>query len=150
MISKATTVEAYLQELEPDRRKTIAKIRAEILKNLPAGFEETMTYGMIGYVVPKSIYPEGYHCDPKTPLPFLSLASQKNYISFYHMALQLLPDLESWFRAELLKIGQKVEIGKACIRFKKTEQIPSFLIGEMVSKVTLDEWIRLYEINLRK
>lgn len=146
MQSKATTVEQYIAELPAERHKAISELRRAIKKNLPKGFKEGMGYGMIGYVVPHNIYPSGYHCDPKQPLPFMSLASQKNYISVYHMGVYGDNDLGKWFvlAYEKLKIG-KLDIGKCCIRFKKMDSIPYKLIGELATKITVAEWISVYE-----
>ena len=151
MNSKAKTPEAYLEELPADRKEVIGKIRKIILDNLPEGFEETMNYGMIGYVVPHSIYPGGYHCTPELPLPFLSLASQKNHIGFYHMGIYAEPELMDWFTAEFPKhSSRKLDMGKSCIRFKNLQDIPYELLGELVSKMSVDEWIALYEKNIKR
>lgn len=121
MQSKATTPDDYIKELPPDRREAIMKLRQEILKNIPKGFEETMGYGMMGYVVPHSIYPAGYHCKPADPLPFANIASQKNFIAFYHMGIYTDPQLLDWFVKEYPKhTDAKLDMGKSCIRFKKT------------------------------
>lgn len=151
MQSKASTVEAYLASLPADRQEVINRIRKEILKNLPKGFEECMNYGMIGYVVPHSLYPAGYHCDPKLPLPFLGLASQKNAISLYHMGIYADPALMKWFTTEHAKASaKKLDMGKSCIRYKKAEDIPFSLIGKLVSKMKPKDWIALYESMLKK
>ena len=127
------------------------KLRAVILKNLPEGFEETMNYGMIGYVVPHTLYPEGYHCDPKLPLPFINLASQKNYIALYHMGVYSDPDLLKWFKeAYADRVPTKLDMGKSCIRFKKPEHIPYDLVGELCSKVGTSEWISRYEKAVKR
>ncbi len=145
MTSTATTPEAYLESLPDERRPIITAIREVILKNLPEGFEEQMSYGMLGWVVPHSRYPAGYHCDPKLPLPFLNLASQKNHISLYHSALYE-GELLNWFRAEWPKhSSKKLDMGKCCVRFKKPEDVPVELIGQLVSKVTPQQWIDYYE-----
>ncbi len=150
MQSKATTVEQYIQELPADRIETIRKLVDTIRKNLPAGFSEGMSYGMPGWVVPHALYPAGYHCDPKQALPFISLASQKNHISVYHMAMYA-GALLDWFNEEWkLHSAKKPDIGKSCIRFKKAEDIPFDLIGKLVSKITPQEWISLYESALKK
>jgi uncharacterized protein YdhG (YjbR/CyaY superfamily) len=150
MISQAETPEQYIRELPEERRPVIKNIRSAILENLPSGFEETMSYGMIGYVVPHSVYPDGYHADPALPLPFINLASQKNHIALYHMALYSDDELNEWFRSEYKKIvGKNPDMGKSCIRFKKAESIPMELIGDLASKMTAEEWIELYE-NKRK
>jgi hypothetical protein len=149
MQSKSKTVKEYLLSLPEDRAKVISKIRNAILKNLPKGFEETMQYGMISYVVPHSIYPAGYHTNSKDALPFISLASQKNYISLYHMALYD-GNLLDWFKAEWNEItDQKLDMGKGCVRFKRIEDIPVSLIGELCSRVTVSQWIERYERTLK-
>ena len=141
--------EEYINELPEERKAIISKVRETILKNLPKGFQEGMGYGMIGYVVPHSLYPKGYHCNPKLPLPFLSLSSQKNYISLYHMGLYE-GELLEWYKNEWKKVSsKKVDIGKCCIRFKKPEDVPLELIGELVSKVTPQQWIEYYEANVK-
>lgn len=146
MNSKATTVNKYLDQLPSDRKKAVDELRKVILKNLPKGFKEEMSYGMIGYVVPHSLYSPGYHCDPKLPLPFLNIASQKNFISLYHMGLYANDNLMKWFTDEFKKRSiSKLDMGKSCIRFKKPEQIPFELIGELVAKMTVQDWIQLYE-----
>lgn len=151
MISKAKTPEAYLAELPPERKEVVAKLRQVILDNLPEGFEETMNYGMIGYVVPHSIYPGGYHCTPEMPLPFMSLASQKNHIGFYHMGIYAEPKLMEWFTSEYPKhSSRKLDMGKSCIRFKNMKDIPYALLGELVRKMSVDEWIALYEKNIKR
>src|SRR3954452_7713248 len=129
MQSKATTVDAYLQSLPPDRREALNAVRDVIFKNLDRKYEEGMQYGMIGYYVPHSVYPKGYHCDPKQPLPFAGLASQKNYMSVYLMSLYSVDDNPGnpharWFRDAWTKTGKKLDMGKACIRFKKVEDLP--------------------------
>jgi len=151
MQSKATTVEQYLAELPADRQKTMEMLRKVIKKHLPKGFKEGMGYGMIGYVVPHSKYPAGYHCDPKQPLPFLSIASQKNFIAVYHMGVYANPALLKWFTAAHAKASpKKLDMGKSCMRYKKQEDIPFELIGELASKITPDEWIAIYEKNFKK
>lgn len=151
MISKAQTPEAYLAELDPERQEVIGKLREIILDNLPEGFEETMNYGMIGYVVPHSLYPDGYHCSPELPLPFLSLASQKNHIGFYHMGIYAEPKLMDWFTSEYPKhSSRKLDMGKSCIRFKNMRDIPYALLGELVTKMSAQEWIALYEKNIKR
>lgn len=150
MQSKATSVEEYIAGLTDDRRKAIETLRKQIKKNLPKGFEEVMSYGMIGYVVPHKLYPSGYHCDPKLPLPFINMASQKNHISIYHMALYE-GELLDWLRDECKKVSsKKMDVGKCCIRFKKPEDIPFDLLGKLVSKVTPKQWIEYYEANVKR
>jgi len=151
MTSKATTPEQYIQELPEDRVEAIIKLRKVINDNLPKGFKETMSYGMIGYVVPHEIYPAGYHCTPNLPLPFMSFASQKNSVNFYHMGIYTNSELLKWFTSEYPKYcKQKLDMGKSCIRFKKLDQIPFELIGELVKKVTVEEWITTYESAIKK
>lgn len=151
MQSKATTVEDYLKELPEDRKVAMTELRKVISKNLPKGFKEGMGYGMMGYDVPHSKYPAGYHCDPTKPLPFMGLASQKNFIAVYHMGVYADPKLLKWFTDEYPKHSKtKLDMGKSCIRFKKPDQIPFKLIGELASKMTPDDWIKLYEKNLKK
>lgn len=126
------------------------ELRKVILKNLPKGFSEVMCYGMLGYVVPHSKYPEGYHCDPDQPLPFMGIASQKNFVSVYHMGMYADTDLLNWFRSEYSKYFKtKLDMGKSCIRFKKIDQIPFKLVGELSSKTTPDKWIAMYEKNVK-
>lgn len=146
MQSKATTVEAYLAEVPEERQQAMKKLRSVIKKNLPGGFKEVMNYGMMGYVVPHSKYPAGYHCNPTDPLPFLSVASQKNSINIYHMGIYVNPKLLKWFQEAHAKASpKKIDMGKSCIRYKKPEDIPYELIGELASKITVDEWIEYYE-----
>lgn len=151
MQSKAENPEQYIEQLPEDRKEAISKLRNIILDNLPDGFEETMNYGMLGYVVPHSTYPKGYHTDPKLPLPFLNIASQKNFIAVYHMAVYAKKDLLEWFTTEYPKhCKTKLDMGKSCIRLKKIDQIPYELIGELVSKITVEEWINIYESNIKR
>lgn len=151
MQSKATTVDQYLAELPEDRRIAMEKLRNIALKNLPKGFKEVMSYGMLGYVVPHEIYPNGYHCTPELPLPFFNIASQKNSINIYHMVLYGNKDLHDWFVAEYPKhCKSKLDMGKSCVRFKKLDDIPYDLIGELLTKITVEDWIELYEKMLKK
>jgi uncharacterized protein YdhG (YjbR/CyaY superfamily) len=151
MTSKAATPEQYIKELPADRKEAITQLRNTILKNLPKGFQEEMSYGMLGYVVPHEIYPAGYHCNPKLPLPFANIASQKNFIALYHMGIYARPDLLKWFTAEYPKYSSaKLDMGKGCIRFKKPEHIPYKLIGELIKKVSVKDWIKAYEENLKR
>jgi uncharacterized protein YdhG (YjbR/CyaY superfamily) len=146
MTSKATTIDQYIAELPEERKVAISKLRNIIIKNLPKGFREEISYGMIGYVVPHEIYPDGYHCTPKLPLPFMNLASQKASINLYHMGIYAQPDLYEWFVTEYAKVCKtKLDMGKSCIRFKKLEDIPYPLIGELVTKVSVADWINWYE-----
>lgn len=151
MQSKATTVDAYIAELPEDRRKAISELRKVIKKNMPKGFQEGMGYGMMGYTVPHSKYPAGYHCNPKDPLPFMSIASQKNFIAVYHMGVYANPQLLKWFtEAHAKASAKKLDMGKSCVRYKKPEDIPYKLIGELAAKITPDEWIAMYEKVLKK
>jgi hypothetical protein len=151
MQSKANTPNEYLDSLPEDRRKVISELRKIIKKNLPKGFKEVMSYGMLGFVVPHSMYPDGYHCTPELPLPFLNLASQKNFIAIYHMGIYADPKLLGWFTKEFPKHSKsKLDMGKSCIRFKKPDDIPVKLIGELASKMTPEDWINLYEKNYKK
>lgn len=146
MQSTATTVEQYLQELPEERMEVVGKLREVILENLPKGFEECMNYGMLGYVVPHSLYPEGYHCDPKLPLPFMNLASQKNFVAVYHMGIYSDPSIMDWFLAQYPKhCKTKLDMGKSCIRFKNLSNVPYGLIGQLASKISVAEWISTYE-----
>lgn len=151
MQSKATTPEQYIAELPDDRKDVLHKLRETILKNLPKGFVEQMNYGMLGYVVPHSIYPEGYHCTPELPLPFMSVASQKNFVAVYHMGIYANKELYDWFVGEYPKhVKTKLDMGKSCIRFKKMETIPYGLIGELCTKMSVDDWITCYTENIKK
>lgn len=139
----------YIKKVAEDKREAIIKLRAEILKNLPKGFEETMSYGMIGYVVPHSIFPKGYHCDPKLPLPFVSIAAQKNFVAFYHMGIYANPKLLNWFVEEYPKhTDAKLDMGKGCVRFKNPEKIPYKLLGQLIKKVSVKQWTTTYEENI--
>ena len=151
MQSKATTPQEYIDSLPAARKQAITELRKVILKNLPKGFSEVMNYGMLGYVVPHSLYPGGYHCDPKQPLPFMNIASQKNFVAVYHMGIYADKKLLAWFTKEYSKYSnKKTDMGKSCMRFKKVEQIPFKLIGELASKITPHEWITMYEKNFRR
>jgi len=146
MKSDANTPQEYIDQLSGERKAVIIQLRQVILDNLPVGFQEEMSYGMIGYVVPHSIYPRGYRANPKLPLPFINIASQKNHIGFYHMGLYADRDLRNWFVEEYDKQGiGKLDMGKSCIRFKKAEQIPYKLIGKLVEKVSVNKWIAMNE-----
>ena len=151
MQSKAITVDEYIKDLPEDRKEVIEKIRKVILDNLPKGFEETISYGMLGYVVPHSIYPKGYHCNTNLPLPFINIASQKNFIALYHMGIYAEPVLLDWFVSEFPKHSKsKLDMGKSCIRFKKMDDIPYELIGQLASKMTTEDWINKYESAFSK
>ena len=151
MQSTATSIEAYLEEIPLERKIAFTKLRETILENIPKGFVEQMSYGMIGYVVPHSIYPAGYHCESKLPLPFIAIASQKNFIALYHMGIYANPELLNWFIAEYPKYSpRKLDMGKSCMRFKKSDDIPFDLIAELCQKITPQDWITLYEREFKK
>ncbi len=148
--SEITTVKDYIKHLPEDRKEVVEKIRTIFNTHLPKGFEETIIYKMIGYVVPKSKYPNGYHCSPELPLPFINIASQKNFIALYHMGLYANKDLYVWFVAEYPKhCKYKLDMGKSCIRFKKMNDIPYNLITELAQKMSPQDWIDLYEANFK-
>ena len=150
MQSKALTVESYLNELPIERQEAMNKLRKAFLKNLPTGYQEEISYGMIGFVVPHTLYPAGYHCTPKLPLPFVNIASQKNFIAIYHVGLYADIELLNWFVSEYAKHSTtKLDMGKSCIRFKKPESIPYELIGELAKKMSVGDWINLYESSFK-
>lgn len=146
MQSKALTPKAYMDELPPERKAPMRKLRATMRKHLPKGFKECISYGMLGYVVPHSLYPPGYHCDPSLPLPFMNLASQKNFIAVYHMGIYADPKLSAWFKAAYAeRVTGKLDMGKSCIRFKNIDNIPFELIGELCTKMSVQECIAFFE-----
>lgn len=145
-----STPNEYMDALPEDRKLVMTELRKAIINNLPKGFEEAISYGMLGYVVPHSIYPAGYHCDTKLPLPFLSIASQKNFVAVYHMGLYADQELLNWFVKEYPKHSKaKLDMGKSCIRFKKMDQVPVELIGELASKMSVEDWIGIYESKFK-
>lgn len=144
MQSKATTVEAYLRELPADRREIVSAIRSVILQNLDKDYEEGMQYGMIGYFVPHRVFPAGYHCDPKQPLPFACLASQKNHVAVYLMSIYMEPSTQRWFEEAWKKTGRKLDMGKSCVRFRKLEDCALDVIGEAIRRVPTQAYIDLY------
>lgn len=151
MTSTAKTPQEYIDLLPDERRPVMTKLRQTILAHLPDGFEETMSYGMIGYVVPHSVYPDGYHCDTTLPLPFLNIASQKNFIALYHSGIYANEDLLKWFREEYPKhSANKLDMGKSCIRFKNINKLPFDLIAELIGKMSCQEWITCYETAMKK
>lgn len=151
MQSKSTNVNDYLKELPVDRVSYFIKLRDTILKNIPKGFEEGISYGMIGYYVPHSIFPDGYHCNPKLPLPFVNIACQKNFFALHHLGIYSNPKLLEWFVNEYPKYSKtKLDMGKGCIRFKKVDDIPYELIGELIRKITVKEWVNLYQESFIK
>lgn len=145
MQSKATTVDQYIEELTSDRQEAISAVRKVILKNIDPSFQETMQYGMIGYSVPHSLYPAGYHCDPKQPLPFAGLASQKNYMSLYLCSAYNDTEFDNWIRTAFEKVGKKLDMGKCCIRFKKLEDLPMDIIAEAFRRVRCSQFVASYE-----
>lgn len=151
MTIDAKNPEEYLEKVPEERKSALHKLRKTILDNLPKGFEETMSYGMIGYVIPHSIYPSGYHCDTSLPLPFMSFASQKNFVALYHSGVYAKPELLDWFVTEYPKhCKRKLDMGKSCIRFKKVDDIPYDLIAELVRKMTVEEFIDIYETSIKR
>lgn len=148
---KATTPEEYISKIPEDRIPYFNKLRQTILDNIPKGFKEEMSYGMIGYVVPKSIYQSGYHCNTELPLPFANIASQKNFIGLYHMGIYANNEILDWFVSEYPNhCKRKLDMGKSCIRFKKPEEIPFDLIAELMQKITVEGWIEMYEKNVKR
>jgi uncharacterized protein YdhG (YjbR/CyaY superfamily) len=151
MTSSAKTPDEYIKQLPEERKAPMGKLRETILANLPAGFHEEMSYGMLGYVVPHDTFPRGYHCDPKLPLPFMNIASQKNFIALYHMGIYAKKELLDWFVAEYPKYSnRKLDMGKSCIRFKKPDEIPFKLIAELCRKMTVEEWVTIYTKEIER
>jgi len=150
MQSRATTIEQYLAELPEDRREAIQTVRQTILKNLPKGYEEGMHYGTIAYFIPHSVYPPGYHCDPKQPLPFAGLASQKHHIAIYLMCIYNDSEHETWFRKAWTDTGKKLNMGKSCVRFKKIEDVPLKVIGQAIKRVSAKKFIDHYEATIKR
>lgn len=148
---QANNPEEYLEQLEEDRREALTKLRQTILENLPEGFSEEFSAGFISYVVPHSLYPDGYHCNPTQPLPFISMTSRKGFVALYHMGIYANEELFKWFQEQYPNHSQrKLDMGKSCIRFKNVKHIPYDLIAELVSKMTTKDWIGLYEKNIKK
>ncbi|WP_282086791.1 DUF1801 domain-containing protein [Aquimarina algiphila] len=144
------TPDEYIDLIPEERKEVMQNLRKVIKENLPKGFSEVISYKMIGYVVPHQLYPDGYHCDPKLPLPFMNIASQKNFIAVYHSGIYANPELMNWFVGEYPKyVKTKLDMGKSCIRFKKIDQIPMKLIGELATKMTPQEWITMYESKVK-
>ena len=151
MKAPGTTVEEILANIPEERKEAFNRLHQTIIENLPKGFEAAMSYGGLGYVVPHSLYPAGYHCKPSEPLPFAGLASQKNSINFYHMGIYSDTKLYDWFVSEYPKHCKlKLDMGKSCIRFKKPDQIPFELMGQLMQKMTVAQWIEIYERMLKK
>lgn len=151
MTIDAKTPDKYIEKLPKERKQALSRLRESIKSNLPSGFEECINYKMIGYVVPHSIYPNGYHVDSKLPLPFINIASQKNFVALYHSGIYADKKLHNWFVAQYPKhVDTKLDMGKSCIRFKNINKIPYDLIAELCQKITPEQWIALYEKNIRK
>ena len=151
MTSKAETPEDYIAQLPEYRKEPIKKLNTLIIKQMPKGLESGMAYGMLAYYVPKSIYPDGYHCKPFPPLPFINLASQKNFIALYHAGMYAKKELYDWFVNEYPKhCKTKLDMGKSCIRFKKTDDIPYDLITQLLGKMNVEEWLDIYEKTIKK
>jgi hypothetical protein len=147
---EANTPDEYIDKLPEDRKQAMTTLRQAILNNLPKGFEEAMSYGMIGYVVPHTIYPKGYHCNTDLPLPFLNIASHKNFIALYHMGIYADSELLEWFKNAYPKhCNTKLNMGKSCIRFQKIDQIPFELIAELITKMSCEKWIEIYESKIK-
>jgi len=143
---KATSVEDYLQQVPLERRPAFGQLRQVILDNIPDGYEECLSYGMIGYVVPHALYPDGYHCSPELPLPFVNIGNQKNYVSLYHSGLYAMPEILDWFVTEYPRhCSNKLDMGKCCVRFKNVNKIPFRLIGELMQKISVEKWIEINE-----
>ena len=145
MQSSAKTVQEYLNELPTNRREAISAVRGVILANLPKGYEECMSYGMVGYVVPHSIYPKRYQCNPKVPLPFVNLGSQKNHMALHLMCCYCDPKLKAWFEKAWKDAGKQFDMGGGCVRFKKLEDVPLEVIGQLVASLPVDVYIRRIE-----
>lgn len=151
MQQTGNTIELILKSIPEDRQKAFNQLHQVVVSNLPEGFESAISYGMLGYVVPHSIYPAGYHCKPTEPLPFACIANQKNSINFYHMGIYAKADLLEWFVGEYPRYcNQKLDMGKSCIRFKKMDDIPYELIGKLMQKMSVQEWIGIYETTMKK
>jgi uncharacterized protein YdhG (YjbR/CyaY superfamily) len=147
---EANSPEQYLERIPEDRKPAMNRLRRTILANLPNGFKEEMSYGMIGYVVPHSLYPQGYHCNPKLPLPFLAIASQKHFVAFYHSGIYAKKEIRDWVTTEFPKHSElKLDMGKSCVRFNKPDKIPFELIAQLLTKISVGEWIEIYETNLK-
>ncbi|HRI64727.1 MAG TPA: DUF1801 domain-containing protein [Polyangium sp.] len=144
----AANVQEYLANLPPDRREALEALRKVILANLDKDYEEGIQYGMIGYYVPHRVFPPGYHCDPKQPLPFAGMASQKNHMSLYLMCTYGSPEQDAWFREAWAKTGKKLDMGKACVRFKKLSDVPLEVIGEAIRRAPAKKYIETYQAQL--
>lgn len=151
MQNQATSPEEYISQIPPERQEVFRKIIEAVQRGLPEGFRMGISNGMIGWCVPLELYPAGYHCTPGAPLPFMALASQKNFIALYHMGMYADPKLLNWFTEEYPKHSKrKLDMGKSCVRFKKADDIPFELLTEVSSKMTVQDWIKCYEANFKK
>jgi len=147
---EANTIENYFEQIPEEKKPALKKLWETIRDNIPEGFTEDLNYGLPGFVVPHSVYPEGYHCDPKQPLPFINIASQKHFIAFYHMGLYAMPNLLKWFTDNYPQyLTAKLDMGKSCIRFKKMDQIPYDLLAQLISKISVKKWIQFYESAIK-
>ena len=148
---EAKTVTQYLEQVPEERKSHFNQLRKVILENIPEGFSEEINYGMVGYIVPHNLYPKGYHVKPELPLPFVNIASQKNFIGLYHMGIYANQEILDWFVEEYPKhCKYKLDMGKSCIRFKKMEDIPYELIAELMQKITVQDWVDIYESQIKK
>ena len=150
MKSPAKTPKEYLDALPPERKKALTAIRKVLRANLPKGYEEGMQYGMIGYYVPHKVYPAGYHCDAKQPVPFASLASQKNHMALYLFCTYAIPEHDAWFRKAWTASGKRLDMGKGCVRFKTLDDVPLDVVADTFSRITADEFIAEYELQFGK
>jgi len=151
MANKPNSTKEYIDQIPDERKEAFLKLRTTVLENLKGEFQEGLSYGMIGYTIPHSVFPDGYHCNPKLPLPFINIANQKNFIALYHMGLYANEDLMLWFKEEYVKrCKYKLDMGKSCVRFKRMDDIPVELIGELMGKMSTQEWIATYERLYKK
>lgn len=145
------SIKDYISKIPEERQAVFKELFDTVSNSLPEGFSQGSSYGMIGWGVPLETYPAGYHCAPGTPLPFISIASQKNFIAFYHMGMYAKPDLLDWFVSEFPRHSKrKLDMGKSCVRFKRTDEIPMELLAELCKKMSVQEWIDCYEENFKK
>ena len=148
---KANNILEYKKNVPEDKKDVFDKLMKTVRENIPKGFSEELSYGIPAWIVPHSLYPKGYHCSPELPLPFVSIASQKNFIALYHMGIYATPELLDWFMKEYPKHSKrKLNMGKSCVRFKKMDDIPFELVGELMGKMTPKDWIEKYESTFLK
>jgi hypothetical protein len=148
MSDSGNPVDEYLASLPEDRSAALQAVRQTILANLSEGYEEGIQYGMIGYYVPHSVYPAGYHCNPKQPLGFAALGSQKNYMTLHLVCVYSDSELSEWFKDAYQQTGKKLDMGKGCLRFKKLDDLPLEVIGELIRRMPADKWIQINEAFL--